>query len=445
MQYVTPDQSAAGASQPDSGGCLPSRHSTAIAMHPNTDTDTDAATRIHQLRTVMSPSIEDDFARLFSFAEKSTGGEHASLHTRELPASFWKMPGVAIRYQAPGLPAANSGVKDSAHPVPVQQVPQASQVHTPAATAKNPKKTPKKKAKKANSPSPIAMTGKVFLPITDRTPRKQDGRESPIMSPSPASKGKGKKRPKNRRKLTLNGGNVNGGNGNGGGGGGGGRSGRASAPPPQTVTLNGFRSPAMHDDVDAEVPCALQDVVDPRLDAHRAPTRSHSMPDLGTLGIVWEFPESNFGGFDVMLEDGDSMPSPSHHGSIPSPGGLDADTLSPGSAQDINITSPGDFNQWDSELKLFSDGMVVPGHEDTEMALYADKVTMDYRPALHDSSTHDPAMDHRSAFRPTASIGVQDLRDGPSGLMLSTNGVNDALLGHQGHQGHVDDVPFVTE
>ena len=56
--------------------------------------------------------------------------------------------------------------------------------------------------------------------------------------------------------------------------------------------------------VDAELPCVLHDVVDPRLDPHRAPTRSHSMPDLGTLGIVWEFPESHFGGFDAMLEDG---------------------------------------------------------------------------------------------------------------------------------------------
>ena len=69
-------------------------------------------------------------------------------------------------------------------------------------------------------------------------------------------------------------------------------------------------------------------------------------------------------------------------------------------------------------------GLQVPDHEDTEMALYADKVTMDYRPALHDSSTHDSAMDHRSAFRPAAGIGVRDGRDGPSVGTLSTNGGN---------------------
>lgn len=390
MQYVAPDHESTGASQSDSGASSPHSRPISQGMPPVADAEPTPASR-GSLQTVMSPSIEDDFARLFSFAEKSTGGGYASLHGRGLPASFWKMPG----HQVPGLLAGTATPMVAVQPLAKPAVMKASK---------------KKNTKKGSLASPISTTGKVFLPITDRTPRK-DGRESPTMSPSPASKVKGKKRPKkiiikNRRKLNVN-------TAVGGGGG----SGRASAPPP--MTLSGYRSPVFDDDVDDELPSAeIEDMAD--VAVRRAPGRSHSMPDLGTLGVVWEFPENHFGGYDAMPEDGDSIAPPSHHGSITSSGGLDTDTLSPGSGQDINMRSPGEYIKWDSELKLFSEGMSEPDHEDTEMAMYDDKVNMDYS--------------DRSAFRP-AGIGVSGIRGGHSVSLSST----DVLLGGQ------NDIPFVTE
>lgn len=329
-------------------------------------------------RTLVSPTIEEDFAKLFTCVKKFNGGV-SSLRGRALPDSFWHMPGAPPSKKcspAGGRVGRNSSEK-------------ATKGGRQSATCSKKGTASKRKsgARKNDSKSPALSTtssiGSVFLPITERTPRKQ----SPIQSPSPAAKSKGKKKNvKLKRKLVMS--PTDG-------------CGRLSAPVPQRqrqITTTLVNENHLFDDVREDV---QNRVISTK-------SRSHSMPDLGTL---WELPESSpFASYDhQFVEDpGVSLSSPLVHGvnlgGHGHHGEGDAELLERGLSSRL----------WEDDMKLFDDDLVEHeariGQKDP-MVLYPfdDKVSSDYH--------------HSSAFKPTMA-GIKDettLQTPESDLMLHTD------------------------